>query len=84
MTPTIEPVTPEALAEIIQEFEQYRERLVSEMTTAAQKAKLSKAKLMTKLEPELAQIDATLDNLRAEYTALVENSQKMHGSAEAR
>jgi hypothetical protein len=84
MTPTSEPVTPEALAEIIQEFEQYRERLVSEMTTAAQKAKLSKAKLMTKLEPKLAQIDATLDNLRSEYTALVENSQKMHGSAEAR
>ncbi len=66
-----EPVTPQALAEVIQEFEQYRQRLIEEMTTAAQKAKLPKAKLMARLEPELAQIDATLENLRSQHAVLV-------------
>jgi hypothetical protein len=63
-------VTPEELAEVIQEFEQYRQRLISDMTNAAQKAKLSKSKMMTKLEPELAQIDTALENLRAQYAAI--------------
>ena len=74
MTPSTNPATPQDLAEIIQEFEQYRERLVNEMTTAAKKAKLPKSKLMARLDPELAQIDATIDNLRAQYTALTENN----------
>lgn len=64
------PVTAAQIAEVIQEFEQYRERLIHDMTAAAQKAKLSKSKLMSNLEPELAQIDATLDHLRTQYAAL--------------
>ena len=67
------PVTPEELAEVIKEFEQYRQRLISDMTNAAQKAKLSKSKMMTKLEPELAQIDTALENLRAQYAAIAGN-----------
>jgi molecular chaperone GrpE (heat shock protein) len=67
------PVTAEELAEVIQEFEQYRQRLISDMTNAAQKAKLSKSKMMTKLEPELAQIDTALEKLRAQYAALAGN-----------
>lgn len=69
----IEPVTAQDLAETIQEFEQYRERLIADMTTAAQKAKLSKSKLMASLEPELAQIDAALENLRSQYAAITDN-----------
>jgi hypothetical protein len=56
--------TAEEIAEVIQEFEQYRERLVSETLTAAQKAKLPQKAAMTKIEPELAQIDASLAGLR--------------------
>lgn len=67
------PVTAEELAEVIQEFEQYRERLINDMTNVAQKAKLSKAKMMTKLEPELAQIDRALENLRAQYALMTGN-----------
>lgn len=64
------PVTPEELAEVIQDFEQYRQRLVEDMTNAAKKAKLSKSKMMTKLEPELAQIDTALEKLRVQYAAM--------------
>ncbi len=66
-------VTAEELAEVIQEFEQYRERLISDMTNAAQKAKLPKSKMMTKLEPELAQIDTALEKLRAQYAVMTGN-----------
>jgi hypothetical protein len=66
-----DPITPQDLAEIIAEFEQYRERLVAEMTAAAQKAKLPKSKLMAHLEPELAQIDGTLEALRTQQAAMM-------------
>jgi hypothetical protein len=68
-----EPVTPQAIAEVIQEFEIYRQRLIDDLTTAAQRAKLPKSKLNARLEPELAQIDATLANLRAQQAALASN-----------
>ena len=58
------PVTAEDLAELIVEFEKYRERLVTETTEAAKKAKLSKKATMAKLEPQLADIDAKLQRLR--------------------
>lgn len=67
-----EQVTPQDLAEVIQEFEQYRERLINDMTTAAKKAKLPKSKMMARLEPQLAQIDATLEKLRTQHAALTE------------
>lgn len=64
----------EELTELIAEFEQYRERLVNETITAAQKAKLPQKAAMAKIEPELAQIDAGLQNLRAQLAAITTNN----------
>jgi hypothetical protein len=66
--------TPEEIAEVIQEFERYRERLVSETMTAAQKAKLPQKAAMTKIEPELAQIDASLAGLRDRLATMTANN----------
>jgi hypothetical protein len=62
--------TAEEVAEVIQQFEQYRERLVTETIAAAQKAKLPQKTAMTRIEPELQQIDASLENLRTQLAAL--------------
>ena len=66
-----EPITAEAIAETIAEFEQYRERLKTETLTAAKKAKMSKKDTMANLEPELEKIDAVIQNLRAQHEAMV-------------
>jgi hypothetical protein len=58
------------LAETIAEFEKYRERLLSETLEAAQKAKLMKAQVMTKLAPELADIDSKIAALRQQHADL--------------
>ncbi len=63
-------VTAQELAEVIQEFEQYRDRLVNETMTAAKKAKLSKKMAMSKLEPQLAVIDSKLEQLRNQQATL--------------
>lgn len=65
-----EQVTTQELAQVIEEFEQYRERLLSDTLQTAQRAKLSKTKTLAQLEPELAKIDAILQNLRAQQTDL--------------
>ncbi len=73
MSETEQPLTEYAaqeIAEVIQEFEQYRERLVQETVSAAQKAKLPPKAAMTKIEPELAQIDASLAGLRDRLAAM--------------
>jgi hypothetical protein len=57
-------VTATDLAELIVEFEKYRDRLIAETTEAAKKAKLSKKATMAKLEPQLADIDAKLQRLK--------------------
>ncbi|ELR97451.1 hypothetical protein [Gloeocapsa sp. PCC 73106] len=57
-------VTAQEIADLIEEFEQYRIRLVEEMEIAAQRAKQSKQKAMAQIEPELAKVDAALQNLR--------------------
>ena len=67
------PVTAEDLAELIAEFEQYRDRLVNDTTEAAKKAKLSKKATMAKLEPQLADIDAKLQRLREQHANLTAN-----------
>ncbi|MEM7757702.1 MAG: hypothetical protein AAF298_06225 [Cyanobacteria bacterium P01_A01_bin.40] len=64
------PVTAEELAELIVEFEKYRDRLITETTAAAKKAKLSKKATMAKLEPKLADIDAKLQRLRSQQANL--------------
>ena len=64
------PVTAEELAELIVEFEKYRDRLVNDTTKAAKKAKLSKKTTMAKLEPQLAEIDTKLQRLREQHANL--------------
>jgi hypothetical protein len=64
--------TPEEISEVITELEKYRERLVTETMTTVQRAKLPKSAAMAQLEPELAQIDAALQNLREQQAALTE------------
>lgn len=58
----------EEVAEVIAELEQYRERLVTDFTAAAKKAKLPKSMAMAKLKthPEILKIDASLAQLRGE------------------
>lgn len=68
------PVTSEDLAELIVEFEKYRDRLVHDTTEAAKKAKLSKKATMAKLEPQLADIDAKLQRLREQQANLSADS----------
>ncbi|BAU62770.1 hypothetical protein STA3757_01210 [Stanieria sp. NIES-3757] len=67
-------VTVEEITEVIAEFEQYRERLVNETLATAQKAKMSKNKVMTQLEPQLADIDAKLEFLRQQQATLTTNN----------
>lgn len=73
-TPQSNQVTVEEIAEVIAEFEQYRERLVNETLATAQKAKMSKNKVMTQLEPQLADIDAKLEFLRQQQATLTTNN----------
>lgn len=67
-------VTATDLAELIVEFEKYRDRLISETTEAAKKAKLSKKATMAKLEPQLADIDAKLQRLKEQQANLSASS----------
>jgi hypothetical protein len=63
--------TAQEVAVVIREFEQYRERLLTVAIAAAQKAKLPQKTAMAKIEPELQQIDASLENLRTQLAALL-------------
>jgi hypothetical protein len=65
--------TPEELSEVIAELEQYRDRLVSDTLLMAQRAKVMKSQAMASLEPNLAQIDSTLADLRQRHAALTGN-----------
>jgi hypothetical protein len=62
--------SPEDLAEGIAELEQYRDRLVNDMATMAQRAKVTKTVANSQLEPELTKIDAMLQALRDRQSAL--------------
>jgi capsule polysaccharide export protein KpsE/RkpR len=64
------PVGLTDLAEAITELEHYRERLVNDTLDTAKRAKMMKAPVMAQLEPELANIDAMLDDLRRQQAAL--------------
>ena len=61
--------TAAEIVEIIGELEQYRDRLITDTTEVAKKAKMSKAVVMQQLEPELQEIDKRLEALRAMQTA---------------
>jgi hypothetical protein len=61
---SITEASPQELADLIAELEQYRERLVNETLETAQRAKVKKSQTMANLEPQLAEIDAHLQVLR--------------------
>jgi capsule polysaccharide export protein KpsE/RkpR len=64
------PIGSAELAEAITELEQYRERLVNDTLDTAKRAKMMNPAVMAKLEPELANIDAMLADLRSQQAAL--------------
>ncbi len=66
-----EQVTAAELEEIISELQKYRDRLVDDTTDAILKAKLPKAQAMAQMEPELAKIDAMMEDLQQRLVALV-------------
>jgi regulator of replication initiation timing len=70
----LEQATSEELTELITEFEQYRERLVNETLSTAQRAKVMKSQVMASLELQLTQIDAQLQALRQRQTDLIEGN----------
>jgi hypothetical protein len=65
-----DPVTAQELTDVIAELEEYRERLVNDTLTMAQRAKMLKSQALAQLEPDLAKIDATLQALRNQQAAL--------------
>jgi hypothetical protein len=71
---TTDNITPQDVAEVIAELELYRERLVQETTETAKRAKLMRVNVMAQLEPELAKIDAALQELRNQQAALSVNN----------
>lgn len=68
-----EQVDAQELAELIKEYEEYRERLLNETLETAKRAKLMKSVVMAQLEPELAKIDATIQALQNQQAALTSN-----------
>ncbi|BAY29539.1 hypothetical protein NIES2107_13820 [Nostoc carneum NIES-2107] len=64
------PASAEELNLAIAELEEYRERLVNDTLSMAQKAKVMKAQALASLQPQLAQIDATLESLRQQQSSL--------------
>ena len=61
---SLEEATPQELAEMISELEQFRERIVNDTLATAQRAKIMKSQALATLEPNLAKIDSTLQTLR--------------------
>jgi hypothetical protein len=70
MTEPTAPADLQELVDAITALEEYRERLVADTMTMAQRAKITKSQVMANLEPELQQIDNTLQQLRDQQTAL--------------
>ena len=62
--------SPEELTEAIAELEEYRERLVNDTLSMAQRAKIMKAQALASLQPQLAELDATLESLRQQQSTL--------------
>jgi hypothetical protein len=66
---TFEDATPDDVAEMIAALELYRDRLVSDSMAMAQRAKIMKSQAQSRLDPNLAQIDSTLQQLREKQAA---------------
>lgn len=69
---TTQSETPEAIAEVIAELEQYRSRIINDTMAMAKKAKILKASALANIEnhPEIAKIDAILIDLHSRKAAL--------------
>ncbi|WP_103669052.1 hypothetical protein [Pseudanabaena sp. BC1403] len=65
---SLEEATPQELAEMISELEQFRERIVNDTLATAQRAKIMKSQALAMLEPNLAKIDSTLQTLRLQQS----------------
>lgn len=65
---SIADATPQELAEMISELEQFRERIVNDTLATAQRAKIMKSQALANLEPNLAKIDSTLQTLRQQQS----------------
>jgi hypothetical protein len=66
---TFEQSSPEEIALMIAELEQYRERLVNDAMTMAKRAKIIQSQAQARLDPELTQIDTILSTLREKQAA---------------
>ncbi len=64
----LDQASPQELAEMISDLEQYRDRVVNETLAMAQRAKIMKSQALANLEPNLAKIDATLQSLRQQLS----------------
>ncbi len=71
---TTAQVTATELEEIIIELQKYRDRLVNDTLETIEKAKLPKAKSMAQIDPELAKIDAMMQDLQTRLAALTANN----------
>ncbi|MEM9907121.1 MAG: hypothetical protein AAF921_19065 [Cyanobacteria bacterium P01_D01_bin.44] len=69
--PNTSQPTAKEVADLIAEFEKYRERLLKDTLDAAKRAKMPKKETMAKLEPELAKVDTALQQLREQQAQLV-------------
>ncbi|MGD1913775.1 MAG: hypothetical protein ACFB2X_23945 [Rivularia sp. (in: cyanobacteria)] len=69
---TTQEETPEAIAEVIAELEQYRSRIIDDTMAMAKKAKILKVNALANIEnhPEIAKIDAMLTDLHSRKAAL--------------
>ena len=69
---TTQQETPEAIAEVITELEQYRSRIINDTMEMAKRAKVLRVKALEKVEnhPEIAKIDAMLRDLHSRKAAL--------------
>ena len=70
---TFDQATPEDIAQMITELEQYRERLMNDFLTMAKRAKVMPSQAQARLEPDLAQIDALLSTLRKKQAILAQS-----------
>ncbi|WP_413162832.1 hypothetical protein ACL6C3_27130 [Capilliphycus salinus ALCB114379] len=69
-----ETISAQDIAELLEEYQQYRERLLNETLETAKRAKISQTATMARLEPELAKIDSVLEQLRQRQASLNPNT----------
>ena len=71
------PASAEEVAEIIAGLEQYRQRIIDDTLEMAKRVKVPKKQVMAQLEnhPEIAKIDAILEDIRSRQGAITSNGE---------